>query len=576
MAYEKSTAENRVIIVGAGIGGLAAGIGLKTQLGCTNFTIYETANDVGGTWRGCASDVHTHWYSLSTDLNPEWDNTHVFQPQLFRYWQDVARKYSLYEHCTFQTEVVGAEWDDRRQLWHVEVKDLRTGERRVDSAKAVISGVGVLCVPFYPPDLDGVKTKFKGQYFHSARWDYSVDLHNKRVAVIGNGCSAAQFAPIIAEDPTTQVVNFARTPMWFFPRIRRIYTGFEKWVFRNVPFAMRLYRWGLMAWFLTNYMKKNAPEKYHDVLKPDYPFGCKRLIVDTGYYDMLHKPNVSLVVDGIAEITETGIVTKKGEHLPFDVIILATGFVVDKFPFPVRGREGISIDEYNNQHGGPTAYLGTTVPGFPNFFMLGGPNTTTGHGSVIFTEEVQVNYAMKMLKPLLRGEVASFDVTEKATDKYNEKIQRRLNSAVWSVCESWYRVGHTGKISSLWPGSFVEFWWALRTPKWSDYTVVGAERWVKRRRIAALFRTILYGLVLAGAISVYKKQDQVKVLWMWLSSELMTVIPSLRCHRNGIAAPACSKVKGYSVTSVPWLLYALPVLSATPTGHERSNDDEST
>ncbi|KAI0071220.1 FAD/NAD-binding domain-containing protein [Panus rudis PR-1116 ss-1] len=551
MSSERGSEGNRVIIIGAGVGGIAAAIALKTQLKTSNFKIYDAGSDVGGTWRdnvypGCSSDVYTHWYSLSIELNPDWDTTHVHQPQLLKYLQDVTRKYSLYDQCVFHTEVIAATWDASHQVWRVELKNLKTGSS-FDTAKAVISSVGILCVPRYPRDLDGVKTRFKGQYFHSARWNYDVDLRNKRVAVIGNGCSAAQFLPIIAEEPTTHIVNFWRTPMWYFPSVRRTYTAIEKWAFRNIPFVMRLYRWSIFLWqesiwllvvggrpnhtlrllfqkYLTSYMKKLAPKRYHEVLKPDYPFACKRLVVDTGYYSMLHRPNVSLVKDNIADIVEEGILTKNGELIPFDVIILATGFVVDNYPFTVRGKKGITLQEYYDQHGGPTAYLGTTIPGFPNFFMLGGtlprnmtqrytdiragPNTNQGHGSVIFTEECQVSYITQFLKPILQGEVSSFDVTEKAADAYNERLQRRLNASVWSACQSWYRVGQTGKISSIWPGMFVEYWWAVKSPKWGDYEAVGAEEWQRRRKSDTI---VFWCGLLAGGVAA--------VLWEYLQKQ---------------------------------------------------------
>ncbi|KAI0073282.1 FAD/NAD(P)-binding domain-containing protein [Panus rudis PR-1116 ss-1] len=546
MSADSDPNSDRVIVIGAGAGGIAAGIALKTQLGPPNFTIYDSGDDVGGTWRdntypGCASDVYTHWYSLSTDLNPNWDNTHVFQPQLFQYWQDVCRKYSLYEHCMFHNEATAAQWDASAQVWRVEVKNLRTGQSYIDTAKAIISAVGTLCVPNYPRDLDGVRTRFKGRFFHSARWDHSVDLRHKRVAVIGNGCSAAQFLPVIPKNqPFKSSISgehrcgssLAYAPFGsseislkiaYAVQIRRAYSELEKWIFRNIPIVMRLYRWGIVAWqeflwlmimtlglknplrppfmkYLTYYMKKKAPKKYHDILTPDYPFGCKRLIVDTGYYDMLHRPNVALSDDGIVDITEVGILTKNGKRFPFDVIILATGFITDKYPFAVRGSKGITLDEYYEQHDGPTAYYGTAVPGFPNFFMLAGPNTTTGHGSVIFTEEVQVNYIMKLLKPILQGSVSSLTVTSEATDAYNSTLQTKLSTSVWSACDSWYHVRHTGKISSIWPGSFIQLWWRLRSPRWGDYEVVGAKEEWRKPRSKVRWVEMLYGVIVAGFV----------------------------------------------------------------------------
>lgn len=242
---------------------------------------------------------------------------------------------------------------------------------------------------------------------------------------------------------------------------------------------------------LTNYMEKTAPKEYHDRLRPNYPFGCKRLTVDTGYYDALHRPNFDLNVDGIEKFTDGGIVTKKGDFLPFDVVIMATGFVTDKYPFDIKGRNGTTYQQYNDAHGGPTAYYGTTVPSFPNFYILYGPNTTTGHASVIFTEEVQVDYVAKLVKPVLDGVVTAFEVTAAATDAFNAEMERRLGSAVWTNCASWYRVGQRGKVAALWPGTVVEFWWRMRDVNWAHYDAIGGEKWTRARQAKSLVNLLV-------------------------------------------------------------------------------------
>ncbi|KAH8100398.1 FAD/NAD-P-binding domain-containing protein [Cristinia sonorae] len=487
------------------------GISLKKQLGFSDFSIYEKGNDLGGTWHwntypGCASDIGTHWYTLSSDLNPDWDRTHVPQPQLKAYWKRLAAKYDIGGHITYLTKVVAAEWDPERQIYRVELLDLRSGETRTEYAKVVISAIGVLDTPHYPEDLKGIQTTFKGEHFHSARWNWDVDLHNKRVAVIGNGCSAAQFVPVISEDPTTQVLSFCRTPSWIFPWLRPI-PGYWQKIFKYVPFAMRLYRWIIViqvSYVLTSpvnkrreavandlikYMKENAPEEYHERLTPRYSLGCKRFIIDSGYYESLHRSNNDITYDGIDQITENGILTKTGQHHEFDVIIQATGFIADEYPITIRGNEG-TIQQYYRIKNGPEAYKGTTFPGFPNFFMVFGPNTATGHGSVIFTEEVQINYIMQMLDPIIKGSVSSFEVTHEASDAWNAHTHKKLSTSVWSVCQSWYRTGRTGKNANIWPGSLTNQWWQLRSPIWSHYKVVGGERWERRRMMKRVWRTV--------------------------------------------------------------------------------------
>ncbi|KAJ3483527.1 hypothetical protein NLI96_g6249 [Meripilus lineatus] len=388
----------RIVIIGGGIGGLSTGIALKRQLNFRDFKIYEQSWDISGTWHhntypGCASDVDTHWYSLSTDLNPYWKQSHVPQPELKEYWKQLAVKYSLYDQLVLNRQVTSVDWDNKRQLYRVHSQDTRTKETFLEEAQIVISATGILFVPFHPAELEGVKA-FKGTTFHSARWDHSVDLHNKRVAVIGNGCSASQFIPIISEDSTTQIMNFCRSPHWYLQWSRGAFSKTWQRIFAHVPFVMRMYRNMLMARLdlfyvlvfsgennprraklqkqLAKYIRSQAPPEYHNRLVPDYTLGCKRFIVDTGYLSALHRPNLDLNYDGIAGFTDDGIVTKTGEKHSFDVIIFATGFIVDKYPLKVRGVEGITLQEYYDRKGGPEAYLGVTVPGFPNFYMLGG------------------------------------------------------------------------------------------------------------------------------------------------------------------------------------------------------------
>ncbi|KAK7683098.1 hypothetical protein QCA50_013771 [Cerrena zonata] len=558
--YDKipQDAATRVVVVGAGIAGICTGIALRKQLGHDNFTIYEVGEEVGGTWRansypGCASDVHTHWYSLSTELNPYWTTTHVSQPVLKEYWKDLAKKYRLYDNLVFNAKVASAEWDPRSEVYRIEVH-FTDGTRNVEYARVLVAGTGLLNTPNYPSELNGVKN-FKGDWFHSANWNHNVDLRNKRVAVIGNGCSAAQFVPIISEDPTTHVTQFWRTPMWYLPKIRGDYPAWQQWTFAHVPLVMKLYR--MFLWIrqeslyvmilnggpkskarenfmqeLTDYMKKTAPEKYHEVLSPKYQFGCKRLIVDTGYYECLHRPNMELSKDPILEINESGILTKNDGQQQFDAIVLATGFHPNDLTFHVRGNDGRTMHQYYAEKGGPTAYYGTMTAGFPNLFIMSGPNTATGHGSVIFTEEVQVNYIMQVIKPILKGLATSFEPTDTASDIYNERIQSKLASSVWSGCSSWYRTnGGKGKITGLFPGTFAEFWWTLRTPVWGDFTVKSGSRWQRRRTLSKVVNTVLgLGLVGAGWYAVQNPEivqdyasvakDQATQLWAEVSSQL--------------------------------------------------------
>ncbi|RDB25927.1 Baeyer-Villiger monooxygenase [Hypsizygus marmoreus] len=487
----------RVVIVGAGIGGLSFAIALKRQLAFENFTIFEKANSVGGTWRenvypGCSSDVGIHFYSLSTEPKSDWTCTHPFQPEIQAYWEELAHKHSLEKHIVFGHKVVKAVWDAGAHLYHITVEDTRTGEQITTTAEILISALGILEVPMYP-DIPGL-SDFRGTIFHSARW-IDTELSGKRIAVIGNGASATQFLPIISKLPDIQVTQFCRTANWILPPIRTQYSPWKKWAFKHMPLYMRVTRFvlylkteinyftifsnsstrGVMERLFRNYILQNAPAKYHRQIIPNFSLGCKRVIFDTDYLSTLHQDNVEVNWSGIAGMVEDGIVTPQGEKLSFDTVILATGYSADRYPLIVQGTKGQTIQEYHEQKGGPTAYLGTSVPGFPNFYVIGGPNTSTGHTSVIFTEEVQINYILKLIRPILERRLLSIDVSTTATDEYNSKIQARLSASVFVQCVSWYRVGGKGKVNSIFPGTAALFWWWLRWPRWGHYNVVRSD-----------------------------------------------------------------------------------------------------
>ncbi|KAI0797187.1 hypothetical protein C8Q75DRAFT_802839 [Abortiporus biennis] len=548
-----SSSSPRVVIVGAGIGGLTLGIDLKKKLGFHNFTIYEQSDDVGGTWHdntypGCGADVEVQWYSLSTEPNPYFSAAFVPQSEIKDYWVGLAKKYSLYDNTSLNTNVLSSTWDASRQLYAIELENVLTGERKTDYAQVFISAIGALHAPNYPPDLDSIKN-FKGEHFHSARWNHKVRLHNKRVAVIGNGCSAAQFIPKISEDPTTEVVNFCRSSAWFLNIKPPAFTPWTIWKFVHIPLYLKIHRALLMvkhelAYVLAltggpdnkfrkkiaassaAYIRSTAPEKYHKVLIPDYEFGCKRPIVDSGYLEALNRPNLDLNYDDIASFTDDGIITKKGEHISFDVIIFGTGFEVDGYPIYIRGQGGKTIEQFYEEQGGPTAYFSTALPGFPNFFMILGPNAN-GHGSIMFLEEVQINYILNVIKPVLQKSISSFEVTAAATDRYNKFLDSRLKGSVFTGCSSWYRVAGTGKISRILPITQVEYWWRLRNVKWNDYSIVGGDAWERRRRILRVGKNVgVVGLVFA-AIWARRNWKDVRELWQFVLQEISKSLGSV-------------------------------------------------
>ncbi|KXN83416.1 4-hydroxyacetophenone monooxygenase [Leucoagaricus sp. SymC.cos] len=522
-------------------GGLALAIKLKQQLGYDNFTIFEKGSDVGGTWRdnvypGCSSDVPMAFYSLSTD-SWDWPHSHGNSAEIQDYWQQLARKYTIYPRVQFNTQVISAVWDDSTKLYQIFLENVTTGVKQTFEAEILVSAIGVLEVPRYA-SIPGRET-FKGEMWHSARWNpKNVDMRNKKVAVIGNSASATQFVPRITEDPSVNVIEFCRTPNWLLPPTRSTHSPFRRWINRNIPLAPLIFRW-LVYWRFelfylmvfgsplmrklstkatTSYIKAAAPKEYHEKLIPKYPIGCKRIIFDTDFCIALHRPNLDLNWDGIEKFVEDGILTKKGEKIPFDIVIFGTGYAADQFPLKVLGVGG-TIQEYFDGKKGPQAYQGVAYPDFPNFFTICGPNTTTGHTSVIFTNECQAEYIIKLIKPILDHQVVTVEVKHEATDTYNEKIQARLSTSVFTNCVSWYRVDGTGKISNIFPGAATLFWLWLRKVKWQDYTGLGLQEWLHRRqrkKLNRLLKWITLMLVLVvGATFVWFHPGVLKQTSSW-------------------------------------------------------------
>ncbi|KAG6860624.1 hypothetical protein C0995_009273 [Termitomyces sp. Mi166 len=471
----------RIVIIGAGLGGISAAIQLKRQLGFENFTIYEKATAVGGTWRGCGSDVPGHWYSLSTDLNPNWSSFYVSQPEIRAYWEDLFYKYELPLHTQLGHMVVSSQWDSEAQLYHITVKEIATDQTKQIDGEIIINAIGGFMNPVFPKDIEGVE-KFRGLVWHSARWRHDVDLRGKRVAVIGNGCSAAQIIPEISADPSVNVTNFCRTPQWYLPRSDAGFLVFRK----DNRFLIAVARQ-----FLSLYIKRTAPKDLVQSLTPTYAPGCKRIIVDPGYLEALHRPNVSLSWDPIKGVVGEGIELKSGEVVPFDVIVFSTGYSLEAADLDVRGSKKWTIREYFASQGGATAYLGSCEPGFPNFFTLLGQ-----------TNGPKIGLAIQLIKPILAGKAKSFEVREEATDRYNKWLQNRLARSVWTDCNSYYQVGgeKQTKIVATFPGPVALFWWLTLRPRWNEFIGVGAEAWETERRRAVVRRRVLFvGLVAVTA-----------------------------------------------------------------------------
>jgi cation diffusion facilitator CzcD-associated flavoprotein CzcO len=483
------TEQYKIVIVGAGFGGIGMAIGLL-KAGVSDFVILEQACDLGGTWRdnrypGCACDVPSPLYSFSFELNPSWTRLFAPQPEIWEYLRSCAAKYGVASRVRYDSKVESMEWDDAARLWTVRTVG---GDRY--RAHAVVSGAGALHIPSYP-DIPGMGG-FAGTSFHSARWDAAAGFEGKRVAVIGTGASAIQFVPTVARQAAHLSV-FQRTPPWIHPRADVAIPGQMRTALATVPGAARGLRYALywllearalgfavdprlmapLAAMAGRHLERQVSDPgLRARLTPAYTIGCKRILLSSDYYPALQRPNVALVTDRITEIAPTGVVTADGTTHAADILIFATGFrVVDAATeLNVTGRDGIKLADAW-QHG-VEAYRGITVPGFPNFFLLLGPNTGLGHTSVVFMIETQVQHVLSCLRLLSRQRASTIEARPEPTRRYNDGLQRRLRRAVWSAggCRSWY-LDDAGVTRAIWPGFSFEYWARTRRARRSDYAI---------------------------------------------------------------------------------------------------------
>ena len=495
-----------VAIIGAGMSGILAGIRLK-QAGVP-FVIIEKNTDVGGTWfentyPGARVDVSNASYSYSFAQKIDWPKHFSTQEILLDYFRACADEYGVREHIRFGTEVHSAVFDDDRSIWTLRLRSPDGGDETIE-AQAVISAVGQLNRP-NTPDISGMES-FEGQTFHSARWNHDIDLTGKRVAVIGNGASAAQFIPVIAKD-AAQLHIFQRTPNWFVPvpHYHDDVPAGLRWLFLHIPHYAHWYRFwlfwttgdGLLAaarvdksWqdqarsvspendmlrvLLTGYLQSQFQDRPDLLAKvvPSYPPAAKRIVLDNGVWaETLKRENVDLITELIREITPSGVRTADGVEYAADVIIYATGFQASRFltPMSVTGRGGVELAK--QWSGDARAYMGITVPGFPNFFLLYGPNTNiVVNGSIIYFSECEVRYVLGCIRLLLEEGRDAMDCKPEVHDSYNERVDAGNLQMAWgaSTVNSWYK-NDKGRVSQNWPFDLIEYWRQTKEPDPADY-----------------------------------------------------------------------------------------------------------
>lgn len=463
----------KTIIIGSGFAGIAAAVRLK-QKGEHDFIILERSNDVGGVWRenrypGCTCDVESHLYSLSFAPNPNWSRKFSPQPEIYDYLQDCANKFKLLDHIRFNHEVRQMIWRKENNVWEIDTNHEKF------KAQMVIGAFGALSNPAIP-NLKGIE-KFKGQAFHSSLWPKNFNPKGKRVAVVGTGASAIQFIPAIQPEVDSMTV-FQRTPAWVLPRPDGEISPTMQKLYHKIPLLQKIAR--LSIYIRRELMgitfrypkmmeagKKQALQHMYSAVKnpelrkkltPEYTMGCKRILLSNSYYPAMAASNVDVVTSAVTEVTEDSLISADGTEVKADTIIFGTGFQVTELPFAkfIFGKDGRSLADVWD--GSPEAYLGTTIAGFPNLFLLQGPNTGLGHSSVIYMMEAQIKHIMKVLYYMKKNQLNVVEPLTSAQKRFVEETEKSMKKTVWTTggCQSWY-LDRTGRNSTLWPGSTFSF-----------------------------------------------------------------------------------------------------------------------
>jgi len=484
-SYREAAAPLKVAIIGAGVAGICQAI--KLQEAGIDYTIYEKAGDIGGTWRdntypGCSCDVPLHLYQYSFEMSPEWRNKFADHKQIKAYLDGVVEKYGLSPKIKLNTPVRAAAFDEASGMWKI---TLEAGAET--EANILVAGTGQLNRP-QMPNIPGTED-FRGDAWHSARWNHDVDIRGKKMAVIGNGASAIQFVPEIAKE-AGKVTIFQRSASWVLPRPERQFFEWEKNLYRRFPWLMWIQRTRMwlngeqlllsfrhMGWALRKAHRKEAETHVADEakrakLEPDYDPGCKRVLFSNDWWPAMGRDNVEIETAGIERVTETGIRTRDGKDHDVDIIVYGTGFDTTHFlgPIDVKGLGGRDLREEWQK--GAAAHLGIGVSGYPNFYLLYGPNTNLGHNSIIYMIECQTAYVTQIARRLRDDALAYVDVRPSAQAEWDRGVQEdNANSVFAAGCTSWYKT-EDGRITNNWPNSTLTYKRRTKRVDWDDYAVV--------------------------------------------------------------------------------------------------------
>ncbi|RDK46562.1 FAD/NAD(P)-binding domain-containing protein [Aspergillus phoenicis ATCC 13157] len=485
------------IIIGAGPSGIAMAYRLKHELGFSDFLVYEKMNGVGGTWRGC--DLPSHLYSFSFNLNPAWSKELCEQPEILQYIEDTVDKFDIRQHVITSVECLGAAWDDNSKEWTARFHDLKTGLEFERRATILVSAVGAIS---FPRDVKfkGMES-FKGNVFHTARWDHSVDYTGKRVAVIGNGCSAAQVVPAVSEKAAL-VQQYARSAQWYHARPNKNFSQLDKWMFRWLPLWQR---WLRLRIFL------QVEREAHTYFSSEAGVRARLAAEEESREYILSRTpqQYKKAIGAKDEFTEHGIIGSSGVEDEFDIIVLATGFQVSEFltPMEIRGRRGISLRKQWKESRGAQAYYGTFVHNFPNFGIIFGPNSFPANNSALFACETQVCFAIKaLIEPILDHRTRVVEVKQQVEERHTMSLQEKLKGTVFAGgCSNWY-INEYGRNAASWPAKAGLFWLETCFPNWDAFIwrdgsaawpLYRLLRWLKvgswgsRLGIAAVIATVL-------------------------------------------------------------------------------------
>lgn len=481
------------LIVGAGFGGLALAIQLGQQ-GFHDWLVVERQAHVGGTWAanrypGAGCDVPSHLYSLSFAPNPHWTHEFPQQAELQAYLQGLVAQHGLTPRLRLHTEVLEARWDATQRRWQVRLRDA-DGERSI-SARVLVGATGGLSRP-REPQWPG-REQFRGRVLHTSRWPQDLNLRGLRVGVVGTGASSVQLVPAIVDEVAALTV-FQRTPAWVISKPEREIPLAQRQRFARWPWLQRwhrlklyvahelrgpgFFRWPALLNPVRRYgerlLQRQVPDpQLRALLTPQHLPGCKRVLMSKRFYPALQRPHARLVPQAVSRFTADGVQCADGSEHALDVIVLATGFqAADGLtPFPIHGRDGLSLAE-RWQHGAQ-AHLGCTVAGFPNLFLIAGPNTGTGHMSFVYMIESQVRHVLAALKLLRRRGLAVAEVRDSAMARFNAQLQQRLQHSVWlrGGCQSWYRHGGSGLVTTQWPGFAFSFRWQAGRFRAADHSL---------------------------------------------------------------------------------------------------------